>query len=100
MTPAPSPTVPRRGLRTALANHTFRSLKHRNYRLYFFGQIVSYTGSWAQSAALMWLVYDRTADSLWPALLLIAQVAPTLLLGPLGGALSDRYPRKRVVLLS
>ncbi|HEY2784033.1 MAG TPA: MFS transporter [Fimbriiglobus sp.] len=98
---AATPSIdPRRGLRAALANNTFRSLKHRNYRLYFFGQIVSYTGSWAQSAALQWLVYELTRDTFWSALFLVAQVAPTLLLGPLGGAISDRFPRKRVVLVS
>lgn len=94
------PPAGRRGLRAALADTTFRSLKHRNYRLYFFGQIVSFTGSWAQTAALQWLVYDLTRDPFWSALLLVAQVGPTLLLGPVGGAVSDRFPRKRVVLVS
>src|SRR5262245_15018337 len=94
------PDSPRRGLWAALADSTFRSLRHRNYRLYFLGQIVSFTGSWAQSAALMWLVYDRTNDPGWPAFLLVAQVAPTLLLGPLGGSLADRLPRKKLVLIT
>ncbi|MFO0849733.1 MAG: MFS transporter [Gemmataceae bacterium] len=80
-----------------LRDHTFRSLKHRNYRLYFFGQIVSYTGTWMQSAALMWLVFDRTGDAFWPPLLLVAQVGPTLLLGPFTGALADRRPKLRIV---
>jgi small conductance mechanosensitive channel len=79
---------------------TFRSLKHRDYRLYFLGQIVSFTGSWAQSAALMWLVYDRTNAPGWPAFLLVAQVAPTLILGPWGGSLADRLPRKKLVLVT
>jgi MFS family permease len=93
------PTAHRR-LWAAVADSTFRSLRHRNYRLYFLGQIVSFTGSWAQSAALMWLVYDRTLDPLWPALLLVAQVGPTLVLGPLGGVLADKVPRKRLVLIT
>jgi len=76
---------------------TFRSLRHRNYRLYFFGQIVSFTGSWMQSAALMWLVFELTADPLWPPLMLVAAVGPTLLLGPLGGSLADRYPKKSLI---
>jgi MFS family permease len=80
-----------------LRNHTFRSLKHRNYRLYFLGQIVSFTGTWMQSAALMWLVFDRTADPSWPPLLLVAQVGPTLLLGPVGGMLADRRPKLGLV---
>src|SRR6188472_1559566 len=100
MEPLPPPASARQRLRSVLANRTFRSLRHRNYRLYFLGQIVSFTGSWAQSAALMWLVYDRTADPLWPPLLIVAQVGPTLVLGPLGGVLADKVPRKRLVLIT
>ncbi len=90
-------TPPRPGLFAALRAAAFRSLRHRNYRLYFYGQIVSFTGSWMQSAALMWLVYDRTHDPLWPPLMMAAQVGPTLLLGPVGGALADRFPKRTVI---
>lgn len=76
---------------------TFRSLRHRNYRLYFFGQIVSFTGSWMQSAALMWLAFELTSDPLWPPLMLVAAVGPTLILGPVGGALADRFSKKWLV---
>ena len=82
---------------TLLRTRTFRSLRHRNYRLYFAGQLVSFTGSWMQSAALMWLVFDATHAPLWPPLLLVAQVGPTLLLGPWGGALADRLPKRRLI---
>ena len=70
---------------SSLKNSTFRSLRHRNYRRYFFGQIVSFIGSWMQSAALMWLLYDRTGDPRWPSWVLVAQVGPTVLLGTWGG---------------
>jgi MFS family permease len=95
-----SPAAPRSPFRSALSllrYRTFRSLRHRNYRLYFFGQLVSFTGSWMQSAALMWLVFDLTSDPLWPPALLAAQVGPTLFLGTLGGALADRLPKRRLV---
>ena len=82
----------------ALRDTTFRSLRHRNYRLYFLGQIVSFTGSWMQSAALMWLMYDRTGDPRWPSWLLVAQVGPTLLFGAWGGALADRVPKRQLVI--
>jgi MFS family permease len=95
--PATRLAVGVRGLYAALRHHTFRSLKHRNYRLYFYGQIVSYTGSWMQNAALMWLVFERTSDPIWPPVLLVAQVGPTLLLGTWGGALADRWPKRRIV---
>lgn len=76
---------------------TFRALRHRNYRLYFAGQIVSLTGSWVQTAALMWLAYDLTSQSRWPALVSAAQVLPTLLLGVWGGGLADRLPRRPLI---
>jgi len=82
---------------TFLRETTFRSLRHRHYRRYFFGQIVSFVGTWMQSAALMWLMYDRTGDARWPSWLIVAQVGPTILFGPLGGALADRYPKRKLV---
>ena len=90
-------TDDRRGLFAALRDTTFRSLRHRYYRRYFTGQVVSFVGTWMQSAALMWLMYDRTGDPRWPSWLLVAQVGPTLLLGAWGGALADRYPKRRLV---
>lgn len=93
-------TPPRPGLITALRTTTFRSLRHRNYRLYFAGQVVSLTGSWMQTAALMWLVYDRTGDPIWPPLMMVAQVGPTLLLGPVGGALADRFAKHRLIIIT
>jgi|SRR5579883_431571 len=81
----------------ALKTTTFRSLRHRNYRRYFTGQIVSFVGTWMQSAALMWLMYDRTGDPRWPSWLIVAQIGPTLLLGPWGGTLADRHPKRRLV---
>jgi len=93
------PATPKAGgLFAALRDTTFRSLRHRNYRRYFLGQIVSFVGSWMQSAALMWLMYDRTGDPRWPSWLLVAQVGPTLLLGNWGGGLADRYPKRQLVL--
>ncbi len=87
----------RHGLFTALRNTTFRSLRHRNYRLYFLGQMVSFIGSWMQSAALMWLLYDRTGDPRWPSWVLVAQVAPTVLFGAWSGGLADRFPKRRLI---
>jgi MFS family permease len=76
---------------------TFRALRHRNYRLYFFGQIVSLTGSWVQSTALTWLAYELTRQSRWAALVSAAQVVPTVLLGMYGGGLADRFPRRPLI---
>jgi MFS family permease len=95
--PAPTRSA---GLLAALRQTTFRSLRHRNYRRYFFGQIVSFTGTWMQSAALMWLLYERTGDLRWPSYLLVAQVGPTVLFGPWGGSLADRLPKRRLIMLT
>ena len=93
------PALPRERPHTLLGT-TFRSLRHRDYRLYFFGQLVSFTGSWMQSAALMWLVFAQTDDPFWPPLMLVATVGPTLVLGPIGGILADRFPKKIVIALA
>jgi MFS family permease len=76
---------------------TFRALRHRNYRLYFFGQLISLTGSWVQTAALMWLAYALTGQSQWPSLVLAAQVLPTFLFGAWAGSLADRWPRRSLI---
>ena len=96
--PLDDTSLPRSGLLRALKETTFRSLRHRNYRRYFFGQIVSFTGTWMQSAALMWLIYDQTHDVRWPSYLLVAQVGPTVLFGTWGGSLADRSPKRRLIL--
>ncbi len=79
---------------------TFRALRHRNYQLYFGGQFVSVTGSWAQSAALTWLAYELTKESSWPALVGAMQVLPTFVLGAWGGSLADRWPKRPLIFLS
>jgi MFS family permease len=81
-------------------DRTFRSLQHSNYRRYFFGQLISFIGSWIQSTAIMWLAFDLTNDPRWPAYLIVAQIGPTILLGPLGGLIADRFPKRNVILLT
>ena len=76
---------------------TFRSLRHRNYRLYFIGQMISLIGSWMQTTALMWLAYDLTRESKWPAFLMVAMIGPTLLLGAWAGALADRCRKHSLI---
>src|SRR5438132_6542092 len=76
---------------------TFRSLRHRNYRLYFFGQMVSLTGTWMQNAALVWLAFRMTGESKWAALVSAAQILPTFFFGAWGGALADRWPKRSLI---
>jgi MFS family permease len=76
----------------------FSALRHRNYRLYFLGQLVSVVGSWVQTTALMWLAYQMTRQSQWPALIATAQILPTFFLGAWGGALADRVSKRALIL--
>ncbi len=87
-------------LRPAAPPRTFRAFRHRNYRLYFYGQLVSLTGSWVQTTALTWLAWDQTDKALWAGLVVAAQVLPTLLLGAWGGALADRIPKRRLIMFT
>lgn len=75
----------------------FRALRHPDYRLFFFGQMVSLVGSWMQTTALMWLAFHLTQTSRWPAIVAAAQLAPACLLGAWGGLLADRWSRRRLV---
>jgi MFS family permease len=75
----------------------FRSLRHRNYRLYFFGQLVSLVGSWVQTTALTWLAYKLTGESLWASLITAVQLLPTCVLGPWGGHVADHWPRRSLI---
>jgi MFS family permease len=79
---------------------TFRALRHRNYRLYFCGQLISWTGTWVQTTALMWLAYDLTHESQWPGLISAAQILPTFFLGAWGGVLADRLPKRSLIFVT
>ena len=74
----------------------FRSLRHRNYRLYFLGQLVSLHGTWMQNLAQAWLVYRLTGSSFMLGLVGFLSLLPVLLFGLWGGAIADRLPRRRL----
>ena len=74
------------------------ALRHRNYRLFLTGQIISTIGTWMQSVAMPWLALQLTHNALLVGLVLAAQFLPVLLGSQLGGVVADRY-RKRTVLL-
>ena len=80
--------------------NSLRALRGRNYRLYFFGQLVSMTGSWMQTTALAWVIYDMTHESRWPAHIATAQILPTFLLGAWGGSLADRWPKRELIFVT
>ncbi len=75
------------------------ALRHRNYRLFLTGQIVSTVGTWMQSVAMPWLALQLTHSALLVGVVLAAQFLPVLVGGSLGGVVADRY-RKRNVLIA
>lgn len=78
---------------------TFQSLEIRNYKLFFFGQLISQCGSWMQTIALGWLVLDLSNKSgLAVGWALALQFVPTLLFGVWAGALADRFDKRRLFL--
>jgi MFS family permease len=78
--------------------HGFRALRHRNFRLFVGGQIVSLVGTFMQTVALSWLVYRLTrSEWLLGAVWFCAQ-SPVFVLAPLGGLAADRYSRHRIVI--
>ncbi|MFN8555481.1 MAG: MFS transporter [Candidatus Obscuribacterales bacterium] len=88
---------PSRNLKKEL-NQTFRSLKHRNFRIYFLGQMISLSGTWMQGVALSWLVYRLTRSPVALAQVESANLLPMLLFGLLGGSLADKCDRKNMLL--
>jgi MFS family permease len=94
--PASSPAPGPPGLRQLPA--AFRSLKHRNFRLFFSGQLISLIGTWMQTIAEAWLIYRLTGSSVLLGLLGFVSQIPIFLLSPIGGLAADRWPRQRVVI--
>ncbi len=75
----------------------FRSLRYRNFRLFFFGQVFSLTGSWIQQTAQAWLVYRLTKDPMMLGLVAFVAQFPVFALGFHAGILVDRWDRLRLV---
>ncbi len=84
---------PERSLPVAL-----RALKHRNFQLFFAGQLISLIGTWMQSVAQSWLVYKLTGSSLKLGAVGFASQIPVFLAAPVGGIVADRCNRHRVVI--
>jgi MFS family permease len=75
-----------------------RALRHRNFQLFFSGQIISLTGTWMQSVAQAWLVYRLTGSSLLLGAVGFASQIPVFLIAPFGGTVVDRTNRRRLII--
>ena len=77
-----------------------RVLRHRNFRTFFFGMTASLTGTWMQNVAQSWLLYRLTKSELMLGAAGFLAHFPTLLLGPIGGVVADRFERRKIVLIA
>jgi MFS family permease len=91
----PSIQMPR-----GLTATTLRALRHRNFRLFFIGQVISVIGTWMESVAQAWLIYRLTGSSVLLGTMTFAGQIPILLLAPLGGHMADRHSRHRIIVIT
>ena len=75
-----------------------RSLRDRNFQLFFGGQFVSLTGTWMQSVAESWLVFRLTKSSTLLGTVAFAALIPSFLLSPFGGLVADRFDRRKILI--
>lgn len=81
-----------------MLSHLFRSLRHPQFRLFYFGQLISITGTWMQNMAQAWLVYRLSHSTLLLGVVAFAAMLPVLLFGLAGGMLADRLPRRSLLI--
>jgi MFS family permease len=82
---------------TSGAASTFRALRHRNFRLWFFGQLTSLVGTWMQTIAQNWLVYQMTGSAADLGLVNFVGAIPLVPLTLYAGAIADRFEKRRVI---
>src|SRR4029077_19426361 len=81
------------GLRT-----TLRVLRHRNFQLFFSGQLISLVGTWMQNIAQDWLASTMTGSALLLGTVAFASQIPIFLLAPVAGIVADRWNRHRIII--
>jgi MFS family permease len=94
--PPPLPPLPPPGR----FSHVGRALKHRNYRLFFFGQGISLIGTWITRVAMSWMVYRLTGSALLLGFVGFIGQIPTFLMAPIAGVLVDRWNRHTVLMVT
>ena len=76
----------------------FRSLSHRNFRLFWYGQLVSLIGTWMQTVAQAWLVLDLTQSSIRLGVVSALQFLPMLFLSFFTGPFIDYFPKRKILI--
>ena len=99
---APAPQAQVRGSleRGFGLSRTFAALRHRNYRLFFFGQLVSLIGTWMQNVAQAWLVYELTNSPFKLGVVSFCAGVPVLLFSLWAGVVADRVPKRPLLVVT
>jgi MFS family permease len=90
------PVAPRR----LTSGQTFSAMRHRNFQLYFGGQLISNIGTWTQIIAQGWVVYQLGHSEVTLGLVAFASAIPTLMISPWGGVIVDRVSRRNLLILT
>lgn len=85
---------------TSLINTIFRSLRHRNFRLFFSGQLVSLIGTWMQNVGQAWLVLEMTHSSFKLGVVSALQFAPMLFLSFFAGTFVDYFSKRKIIIVT
>lgn len=93
-------TVHSRRPRQIYIPQTFSALRHRNFQLYFGGQLISVAGTWMQIVAQGWLVYQLSKSELTLGIVGFASAIPALLISPWGGVVVDRMPKRTLLVIT
>ena len=83
-----------------MLNSPFAALRHKNFRYYSFGMLVSTTGTWMQNVAQPWLAYDLTGSPFLLSLVGAMQFVPVTFFSLFAGVMIDRFPKKKLLLLT
>ncbi len=78
----------------------FSSFRHRNYKLWFSGQLISVIGTWMQIIAQAWLVYEISHSEFALGLVSFASAIPVLFVSPFGGVITDRVPKRTLLVIT
>ncbi|PPL17192.1 MFS transporter [Microterricola pindariensis] len=78
----------------------FAAFGNRSYLLFWVGAIITNTGSWVSAIAIPFVIFDFTGSGVWLGIVAVATFVPGVILAPYGGVLADRYPRRKVLLMT
>ena len=85
-------------IRSVTGFRAWTAFRHRNYQLFFFGQLISLIGTWMQAVAQDWLVLQLTNNPFYLGLVAAVQFTPVMVLGLFGGLIADHLPKRRTLI--